>query len=66
MLYFIGYKGKPYGAPMTKHEAETKFMRMRSTVSGLEILPYRERKLTDPIEWSQCDCVSDFDSKGSN
>jgi hypothetical protein len=65
MLYFIGYKGKPYGAPMTKHEAENKIMRMRSTVAGLEILPYRERKRPDPQAWFRCDDACGFDRKGS-
>ena len=50
---------------MTKHEAENKIMRMRSTVAGLEILPYRERKRPDPQAWFRCDDACGFDRKGS-
>ncbi|TMV50252.1 hypothetical protein FE783_11915 [Paenibacillus mesophilus] len=38
MSYYISYKGKSYGHPMTKEEAVSKMMRMRHAFVGLDIV----------------------------
>lgn len=38
MTYYVSYKGKPYGPPMTKEEAAVKLIRLRHLFVGMEIV----------------------------
>lgn len=49
MSYYISYKGKAYGHPMSREEASMKMMRMRYTFVGLEIVQENASKQEEAV-----------------
>jgi hypothetical protein len=42
MEYYITYKGKQFGPPMTKEEAEMKLIVLSKSFDGLEVTPVND------------------------
>ncbi|GAB2724152.1 hypothetical protein ACFQWB_12685 [Paenibacillus thermoaerophilus] len=48
-MFYLIYKGRPYGEPMTKAQAEEKLERLRLTMDGLSIAELSEYGLLKQI-----------------
>jgi hypothetical protein len=49
MEYYITYKGKQFGPPMTKEEAEMKLIVLSKSFDGLEVTPVNDQPSVDSI-----------------